>query len=79
VELATHLSRCVPTSSDATASKEFIASYENQLKDGEEEDEVKRKEVVKGIATKVGEVGGALDGVKESGEYLFFKETGKRE
>lgn len=67
-ELATHLSRCVPTSTDPSASRDFIAGYESQLEEGEEEDESKRREVLKGIVGKVGEVGGALEGLKESGE-----------
>jgi hypothetical protein len=59
----------MPTSGDAAASKEFVAGYEAQLgQEGEEVEESKRKEVIRGIATKVGEVGGALEGQKESGE-----------
>jgi hypothetical protein len=73
-ELATHLSRCVPTSSDAAASKDFIAGYEAQLQDGDDESEEQRKEIIKGIAAKVGEVGGALDGATESSKL----ETGRR-
>jgi hypothetical protein len=72
-DLATHIARSLPTASDATASKEYIASVESSLGEGEDVAEAKRVEVVKALVTKVGEARGALEGAKESGTSFCFR------
>jgi translation initiation factor 3 subunit M len=67
VDLATHISRSLPTASDANASREYITSVESSLGEGEDVEQGKRVEIVKGLVAKVNEGRGALEGTKESG------------
>ncbi|WWC97586.1 hypothetical protein V866_004470 [Kwoniella sp. B9012] len=67
IELASHLARSLPNS-DQASYREFVGSYESQVnKEGEEDVAAEQKtEIVKSLVAKVGELKGALDGLKES-------------
>ncbi|WVR03070.1 hypothetical protein IAU60_000059 [Kwoniella sp. DSM 27419] len=67
VELAAHLSRSFPNP-DQTSSREFVNSFESQLTaegEGEASDD-RKKEVVKSLVGRLGELNGGLEGTKES-------------
>ncbi|WVW81254.1 hypothetical protein I302_103245 [Kwoniella bestiolae CBS 10118] len=64
IELASHLARSLPNS-DQASYREFVGSYENQVTEEDVAVEQKR-EIVKSLVGKVGELKGALDGLKES-------------
>ncbi|WWC57567.1 uncharacterized protein I303_100099 [Kwoniella dejecticola CBS 10117] len=65
IELASHLARSLP-SSDQASYREFVGSFESQVKENEEVTDAQKQEIVKSLVGKVGELKGALDGVKES-------------
>ncbi|WWD06357.1 hypothetical protein V865_004447 [Kwoniella europaea PYCC6329] len=67
IELASHLARSLPNS-DQASYREFVGSYESKVnKEGEEDVAAEQKtEIVKSLVAKVGELKGALDGLKES-------------
>ncbi|KAK6904685.1 hypothetical protein I204_06716 [Kwoniella mangroviensis CBS 8886] len=67
IELASHLARSLPNS-DQASYREFVGSYESQVnKEGEEDVAAEQKTgIVKSLVAKVGELKGALDGLKES-------------
>lgn len=65
-EFATHLTRSLPSSTEASASKDFIASFEDQIS-GDEVSDAQKQAVVKGLIGKLSELRGGLEAAKESG------------
>ncbi|WVQ82795.1 eukaryotic translation initiation factor 3 subunit M [Cryptococcus sp. DSM 104549] len=69
VELAAHLSRSLPASTDASAAHEFIAEFEAQVTPAEGEAELpeeKKKEVVRSVVAKFVELRGGVEAAKEA-------------
>ncbi|WWC90202.1 uncharacterized protein L201_005135 [Kwoniella dendrophila CBS 6074] len=65
IELASHLARSLPNA-DQSSYRDFVGTYEGQVKENEEISDEQKKEIVTSLVGKVGELKGALDGLKEA-------------